>query len=101
MALVADDLMRLSLHLCSWVSIFDLLDESVVPMGSLGDSHIVTSIHIPSIKPTQALWSYKVRQATFCHCSYVVQHYYMRCCRLSLSLHFVISCSILVVMGTS
>ena len=29
-------------------------------MGSLGSSHIITSIHIPSIKPTQVFWSYKV-----------------------------------------
>lgn len=83
MALVAHDLMRLSLHLCSWVSIFDLLDEKVVPMGSLGSSHIVTSIHIPSIKPTQALWSYKVSWGhILCPYSHVVHHYRMCCCLL-------------------
>ncbi|KAA6423444.1 MAG: Aldehyde oxidase, partial [Trebouxia sp. A1-2] len=48
-----------------WLTILDLLDEKVVPMGCLGTSDIVTSIHIPAIKPTHFFWSFKVAQRHF------------------------------------
>ncbi|KAL0029788.1 hypothetical protein WJX77_000034 [Trebouxia sp. C0004] len=48
-----------------WLTVFDLLNDKVVPMGTLGTSHIVTSIHIPAIKPTHFFWSFKVAQRHF------------------------------------
>lgn len=58
--------MQRCLLLCRWLTILDLLDEKVVPMGCLGTSDIVTSIHIPAIKPTHFFWSFKVSRASAC-----------------------------------
>jgi hypothetical protein len=63
---VLQELVQHCLLLCRWLTIFDLLDEKVVPMGSLGTSDIVTSIHIPAIKPTHFFWSFKVSHAPAC-----------------------------------
>ena len=44
---------------CRWISICELLDDEEFARGSLGNTHIVTSIHVPAIKPTNVFWSYK------------------------------------------
>jgi hypothetical protein len=63
---VLQQLVQHCLLLCRWLTVFDLLDEKVVPMGTLGTSHIVTSIHIPAIKPTHFFWSFKVGRTPAC-----------------------------------
>ena len=50
------------LRACRWVSIFELLDDGKIAAGSLGTTHVITSIHVPPIKRTNVFWSYKVRQ---------------------------------------
>ena len=52
---------------CRWVSISELLDDEVFARGSLGNTRIVTSIHVPAIKPTNVFWSYKASLYIFEH----------------------------------
>ena len=53
---------------CRWVSVFELLDDGKIGVGSLGSTHVITSIHVPPIKPTNVFWSYKVRLCLATNC---------------------------------
>lgn len=78
-------------HVCRWYTVNELLDDTSLPEGCLGTTHLLTSICIPPIRDTQYLWSYKVAIDWLC-VRLSVDWLYLVCCSLAVFGLLLIGC---------